>query len=430
MAGFQPSPTYDPCLFPSATPGQPPPCPIVDPNLALPAELTQNSIDRSGFSDDVLSFLNQGGSPEILVQAINIYFPFDDRLDYTNDGQQELILYDREMIILGCNPDGSATYKILGVFSDYKGWWNPKILGTEDINKNGFPEIVLISIAYGGLSTALSLTISEWDGQSIQSVVVSTPAYPYRSIADIRGGSIIFEIGSVELQDLDGNGTREIIVHSGISGHPDLLSHGPWRGGTDTFTWNGEAFVLLRSEIDPPVYRFQAVHDADQAILLGEYDKALRLYQEAIFSDKLRGWSPEHSQQQFDIAATWYDGNPTPTPYPASPEEYYHLAAYARFRILVLHALRGNLVEAQTVYDTLQSKFPQGQPGHESALLAQYFWQAFQATQDVGQACNQSLASMGDQTDEIIYWLSGFHGMQSPTYKPVDLCPFGQTGTR
>ena len=54
----------------------------------------------------------------------------------------------------------------------------------------------------------------------------------------------------------------------------------------------------------------------------------------------------------------------------------------------------------------------------------------FQATQDVGQACNQALESMGEQTDEIIYWLSGYHGWQSPSYLPVDLCPFGQTGTR
>ena len=107
----------------------------------------------------------------------------------------------------------------------------------------------------------------------------------------------------------------------------------------------------------------------------------------------------------------------------------YHLAAYARFRILVLHALRGYSVEAQAVYDTLQSNFPEGQPGHASALLGEAFWQAFQVTQDVGQACNQALESMADP-DEIIYWLSGYHGFQSPNYQPVDLCPFGQTGTR
>jgi hypothetical protein len=40
-------------------------------------------------------------------------------------------------------------------------------------------------------------------------------------------------------------------------------------------------------------------------------------------------------------------------------EEYTQLATYARFRILLLRTLLGIQVEAQTVYDTLQNKFPQ-----------------------------------------------------------------------
>jgi hypothetical protein len=443
MSGFQPSPTYDSRLHPSATPGQPPPCPAVDPDLSLPTEFTEKLVayentDFVDLADVTLEFLNQGGSPEILIQAIEAVDPqLIDQQDFTNDGQAELLLKTTYLSVLGCKPDGSAKYAVFGKFIDYGFITTPRINTLQDLNQDGFPELVLTSRS-GGWGASVFLQVIQWDGLSLRNMFKSSSAYPYRTVAATACGyyeqpdvcGVEFEAGTLELEDLDRNGTIEIIVHSDLPGHPELLAHGPWRGGKDIFTWNGEAYVLLRSEIDPPEYRFQAVHDADQAALLGEYDEALRLYQEAIFSDQLAGWSPELNQQQIDLMAFLYSTDPTPTPYPAPTEEYYHLAAYARFRILLLHALRGYTTEAKAIYGTLQNEFPEGQPGYESALLGQYFWQAFQATQDVGQACNQALESMGEQTDEIIYWLSGYHGWQSPSYQPVDLCPFGQTGTR
>jgi hypothetical protein len=438
MPGFQPSPTYDPSLFPSATPASPPPCPVVNPDVPLPDSIKDKLLNYNDITDETLEFLNQGGSLDVLLQTIISMYPNEagssdlfDRLDFNNDGQAELLLEIRHLTVLGCSPDGNATYEIYGKFIDEGDIVIPPRIETiQDLNHNGFPEMLLTSRAFGFLSTAILLRIVEWDGKGINSVVEVIPSYPYRSIAEIGffGEGIVYEKGSLELEDLDGNGTTEIIVNSGITGHPDTFAHGPWRAGKDILTWNGVAYTLLSSKIDPPQYRFQAVHDADQAALLGEYDEALRLYQEAISSDQLMGWSLELYHQQIELSYLGIES--TPTPYPASPEEYGHLAAYAHFRILLLHALRGNLLEAQAVYDTLQSKFQEGQPGYASAVLAQYFWRDFQETQDFGQACNQALASLGEQSVEIITWLSGFHGWQSPSYAPVDLCPFGQTGTR
>jgi hypothetical protein len=444
MAGFQPTPTFDARFLQTATPASPPPCPVVNPDLPLTGELSEiltalRSSAPFDFTDKAVEFLNQGGSPEVLIQAVKAVDPdYIDQQDLTNNGQVEILLKTSSLSILGCSPDGSATYTIYGKFIDeIMLFFSPRIKAVQDLNQNGILELLLITRSAGGFSSAMLLRVVEWDGQGFHSVLGLSPTYPYRMIAEIEYSAkqgevsgVVYEQGPVEIADLDGNGTTEIIVHSGLPGHHDLLAHGPWRAGKDIFNWNGEAFVLMRSEIDPPVYRFQAVHDADQAALLGEYDESLRLYQEAIFSDKLAGWSPELYQQQYDIVMSRYSTDPTPTPYPASPEEYYHLAAYAYFRILLLHALLDNTVEAQTVYDTLQSEFPEGQPGYESALLGQYFWKALQDTQDVGQACNQALESMMDQTDEIIYWLRDFHGWQSPRYLPIDLCPFRYTGTR
>jgi hypothetical protein len=438
MAGFQPSPTFDARFLQTATPTLPPPCPVVVPEMPLPEVLAQRIAGyhdnfKGDISDDVLEYLNLGGAPEILIHALKAVDPsLIEQFDFTNDGQMELLLKTLNISILGCDPERTAKYIIYGRFIDPQPLpLGPDIQAIHDLNRNGLPELLFTTRAFGGFGSTLFLQVVEWDGRGIYNVPWLSPTYPYQPITflGVEDEGVYFEPGMVEINDLDGNGTTEIIVHSGIPTHHDTFAHGPWRAGKDIFTWNGEDYVLLYSEIDPPVYRFQAVHDADKAALLGKYDEALKLYQETIFSDKLIGWSLELYLQQKDIAATWYNDNPTPTAPPASPEEYNHLAAYAHFRILVLHSLQGNITEAQTVYDTLHSEFPQGQPGFASALFGQYFWHAFQDTQDVAQACNLALESMGEQTEEIIYWLRDIHGWQAPRYLPIDLCPFRYTGT-
>ncbi len=441
MAGFLPTPTYDPMSTPPATPALPPPCPAVNPELGL-GSLTISSLANYGdrypppdLSDPVVRFLNMGGSPDTFIQVVQQVNPELALLsDLTNDGQPELILNTGVLSILGCSPSGSKEFEVLGQFVDDIDLVPPEILAIQDLNLDSFPELLLTSRAFGGLSTTYLLQVRAWDGQAFSSVPVLPPSYPYRSQAeldflDFQGElwGITYHAGRVELGDVDQNGTTEFIIHSGIPGHPNLAASGTWRRATDVFTWNGKAFVLLHSEIEPAVYRFQAAHDADQAVLLGDYERALLLYQEVISSDRLAGWSPELYDQLLELVEAYAIGLPTPTPLPASAEETSHLTAYAYFRTLVLHALQGDEQEAQIVYDALIEQFPAGQPGYASAELATAFWQAYLSTHEVGQACTQALDAIGDSTEDILYWLDGnFHGRQAPRYSPLDLCPFGQ----
>ena len=46
-------------------------------------------------------------------------------------------------------------------------------------------------------------------------------------------------------------------------------------------------------DLRPPKYRFQAVYDGDDASRFGEYDRALALYQQAVFDEALLGWNPD-----------------------------------------------------------------------------------------------------------------------------------------
>jgi hypothetical protein len=440
MVGFQPSPTYIAGQILPATPVAPPRCPTMDFSLPLPTNLAamianyKTTFDRTNLAEPILGFLNQGGAPDKIIQAMEKEIPNQIiYIDLTNDGQPELILTTIYLSILGCDPGDSGHYIIIDNYFDTNSWSPPDLFALRDLNMDGVPELLLISRAFGGFSSAKLLEVFEWNGKSFHEVIGNPPNYPYRMIASIaydeandKVYGIDYEAGRVELQDIDRNGTTEIIVYSNIPFHPDLRAHGPWRGGKDILTWNSDAFVLLKSEINPPVYRFQAVEDADQAVLIGNYKQALTLYQEAIFSDLMKGWSTELYQQQFE--QDYLSLSPTLTPYPAPTEEYYHLAAYARFRIMVLFVLQGYVNEAQTVYDSMVNKFSDGQPSYEAVSLATSFWQEYQSTKDVGTSCNLAINSNPDQIKVILDWLSSdYHGWQAPNYKPVDLCPFGQT---
>ena len=175
--------------------------------------------------------------------------------------------------------------------------------------------------------------------------------------------------------------------------------------------------------MDPPEYRFQAVQDADQLSLAGEYDQALALYQEAILSDELDWWSPEKREY---LLAVWRGADPG-SPTLASDHDY------RLFRIGCLLTIpdhsssysAGWISDARTVYDTLQAKFPEGQPGHIYAELATAFWDDFTATLDLSSACLKAMGFAISKRSEILPSLgSEHHGYQSQQYRPEDICPF------
>jgi hypothetical protein len=233
--------------------------------------------------------------------------------------------------------------------------------------------------------------------------------------------------------DTDGNGTLELVLKQDIPILSEYSMFLPWRKEERTCMWDGGAFVLTHVELSPPEYRFQAVQDGDRASLAGEYDKALELYQQAIFSDKLDWWTFERRVHEIGVYGQEFVIKPTPIPsLLPDPLEYPNLAAYARFRILLLHLLRGYLPEAQTVYATLQEKFPAGQPGHAYAELAAAFWDEYQASQSMGLACGKAIEYATAHPVEILAYLGNsdysetYFGQQSLDYQPEDVCPFDQ----
>lgn len=233
------------------------------------------------------------------------------------------------------------------------------------------------------------------------------------------------------METVDTGTSIELILKQGIPIWSEYSMGLPWRRETRTCTWNGTSFILTHTQLAPPEYRFQAVQDGDRATLAAEYDKALGFYQQAIFDDKLDWWSLDRRIAEGNAVK---DLNPTPDPAMQDVAEYPNLAAYARFRIMLLHIKQGFLPEAKTVYDALLQKFPVGQPGYAYVEMATAFMDEYTSSQNLERACESAIVYTTAHPTEILAYLGNgdysesFYGEQSLEYIPKSVCPFDTDG--
>lgn len=410
-ATFTPT-LYDPANAVTRTPAPAAQCPVENPDF-VPVFNSPSEFHRH--DQEILEFLNAGATRQTVITAFRQDHPgYEDWIiqekDVTGDGVPEII-YEESLIgaylyVYHCKED---IYELQFALDEDFRWPALTILAISDLNIDGVNEIVAVM----GDDRTRFFYVLEWDESGFKRL-------NWNGDFDDRTCTLMYGPSTMDFVDVDNNGTYELIMHQAIPIWSEYIEGLPWREETRTCTWNGSLFVMTNIEYAPPQYRFQAVQDADRASLKQEYDKALDLYQQAIFSDQLDWWSIERADHERQIAM----GNtehPLPDP---DPNEYYYLAAYARFRILLLHLLRGYLPEAETVYDTLQEKFPAGQPGAEFAEMAAQFWNAYQNSADIGQACQQAIAYAEQHTDVLAYLGDYTHGWQSIDYEPADVCPF------
>lgn len=423
-------PTFDPARAITRTSAPPAKCPAINPDLQADPDSWLKTEGLVYLMDErVLEFLNAGGSPDAVLhpssQKYRYIFNSENysaAQDLTGDGTPELILSDsRIFYVIGCK---EGQYQTLFYVTDEPGWLAYiRFILPGDMNLDGIPEIIADEQGGHGYPSSV-VSIYEWNGTEFipltqdfyrNSSKCCYPAIQWHMIAD------------VSVRDVDGNGSLELLLTGLPSPGTALYSEGlPWRKETDTYAWNGVIFNLSKIEFSPPVYRFQAVQDGDRAALAGNIDAALNLYQQAIFSDQLDGWSLERFLYLLNCSDRMDECGPFPAP---DPNEYYRLAAYARYRIMLLHLVRGYLPEAEKVYRTLQEKFPAGQPGHGYAEMAAAFWETYQSTQNMGQACVNAIEYARTHPEDILSYLgngeqSYYYGAQSLIYTPQDVCPY------
>jgi hypothetical protein len=407
-------------------------------------------VDYESCERDILAYLNSGRSPDTLqtsLQEIEIpewvkEDPFTQKMDkvavlnvdITGDGVNEVLVIlkwepnysnvDLDRVLLVFTPDGDA-YRLLDRIHALDLVWRPydlEVDRVQDMNLDGRNEIILTVPDFqgpGGINLLYVTFILRWNGSELEHLlIVPEEAFlqPYANGA----GALNNRPG---IADYDGDGSLDLIVkHRGLfpggSSRNRFAETGPMRGRTEIWSWDGKRYSLT-TQLDPAVYYIHVVYDADDASLAGEYERAMSLYLQLIFDDKLRGWGTNFEKTEV------YE----------PPEERQRLSAYATYRIMLLHVLWGNEAEAQRDLETLHEYFPVDNPHYPFTEMASVFMDTYQTTRELGTACVETskFATSAVYSGRDTYWhefnlLSmlgvSYYGWYNRDYSPVDICPF------
>jgi len=451
-----PTPTFDTGKAVTKTSQPPAQCPVENPEITPGIADIISKVHFYSLGPAVLNYLNFGGTMSKLTKPRTIYSEFWEREitfetdisqeDLTGDGIPEIILKDWvELNIFGCREGKYRTLLTIETNEPTFSHTGASLLDAQDLNRDGIPELLIMQGSCG-TCVADDYRLLEWDGTTFSSIL-GNDGYrsPYGNI--IRGvvfPEVLFVDGfpytdptihPTILRDIDQNGIKELIFSGGIPSSYNSRYHCPWRVESVTLSWNGSLYVVTNWTPDAPQFRFQAVQDGDVYTSVGKYDLALESYQQAIFSDKLDSWSSERQQYERDLLSVYDPSQATPVKPGPDPVEYNMLAAYSRFKIMLLHVIQGHMPEARTVYDTLLSKFPPGTEGSIYSELAQIFWNEYQVSNDAGSACSKVvqkvnkdktiyLGYLGNISNESGHLATDDHGWWSLRYTPMDICPF------
>ncbi len=158
--------------------------------------------------------------------------------------------------------------------------------------------------------------------------------------------------------------------------------------------------------------------------LLHKYERAEASYRQAIDDPNLLWWTDEseaYISAQLDSVLGDF---PTPTLSAPDENEYPNLAAYAQYRIVLLHALQGQLQEAEEAYEAMLAAYPADEEGHIFVQLAERLLVEYQASEDVRAACAEVVGYAALHEEEVLQYVGGYHGWQTLEYEVEDVCPF------
>ncbi len=384
-----PTSAPSPTASPEAT-SQPIACPVPPGSPAAPSLQTP-----AAYVQDVLAFLNGGGSPHDLQTDIQsaglspqVGMPLSQQ-DFNGDGMDDVavtLLAPNEVSIVA--PGDLYVFVCIGqayalayTSPSVPDGGAPEIIDARDLNSDGAADLLLAREACGAHTCFSRIEVLIWRQNTLLDVLQgASDDLPYPSIRVVGPGS-------------DGR-FNIAVTGTGIGS----AGAGPYRGVTRTWAWNaaGDALVPGPDLALPSTYRIHVLNDADQADIDGSYATALQLYDQVIHDDSLQDWVDPVSERA-------------------------NLSAYAMFREVVTQLQLGDTAAAQSAYQALRNAYPPASLGGAYGLLGQAFWTAYRSSDNVGLACAQAQAFA--QANETAILQPLYFGYANPEYTAADICP-------
>ena len=366
VSGATPTPNRALCPAPAT--------PQIDPPLRIARDMNAA----------MTRFLTAGGGPAALdeglrtdwgVMGANGFVRAD--LDLTGEGAPEVITSvltssGGMLSVFGCV--GGAVESLYDVVL---GGDAPQILTTDDLNFDGITDVQFASRACSGDDCETRTQIITW-----------RPALA--RIVNLLGEPIISP-EPPRVEDVDADGVQELIIRFDDDGNAET---GPQRTGIGVYDWNGAGYVRALTQLDPPRYRIEIVHLADEAFAEEAYDEAAALFQLVVDDTTLRNWQNDDDRV---------------------------LPPYAAYRLLLIYSALED-ERSNELIGVLQTQFPDPATAPIHAQLAFSFWNALQVTNNLRSACVEVQAIISTRPEAV--GLLNRYGSESPVYEAGDICPF------
>lgn len=366
--------------------------PTATPNYAAcpaPAEpnLAPKPLSARQMVDDIDAFLSAGGAPLQLDTALRENW---DALgehggvradfDLTGEGVPDVVVTLRTpdeggmLAIFTCS-DGYYVMRYQVTFEGEP----PQLLQVGDMTYDNQPELMFASRACAAADDcAYTTQLVGWRGDLGRFV-------------SLLGGDIESERAPT-VEDMDNDEIGEIIVRFD---NPGSATTGPLRTGITIYDWNGAAYVPSVTQLDPPRFRIQVIHEADRAFNRLNAQEAIPLYQLALNGSGLEPWLNDEGAL---------------------------LDSYTRYRLVVAHAYTAADESALEAYQQLVDRYPDAETAPVYVPLASAFWNAFQVTNNLRSACQEAKDFMTTHPEAVD--LLNRYGSRSPAYSDTTLCPF------
>ncbi|MBK8024819.1 MAG: hypothetical protein IPK19_26230 [Chloroflexi bacterium] len=299
-------------------------------------------------------------------------------LDLTGEGIPEIVItYAAEgegaLLIAGCL-DGRIIDRYRAALTERA----PQIVSATDANVNALPDLLFAAETCddAGLCTYRAQMVT-WQAERGRFVNL---------ISDSWANDV-----PPALEDIDGDRVGEIIARFE---NPGDSTTGPLRTGFTAWDWDGQSYVRSITQLDPPRFRIQVIHEADAAFAAEDYAQAIPLYQLAADDTALENWLPDDNVV---------------------------LKAYALYRLLLAYSYNDDPRRIE-VQGRLISEYPDTAAAPPYVQMGLEFWNGLQVTNNLRAGCGEALEVVNARLDAI--GMLNRYGDRAPLYDATTLCPF------
>lgn len=364
-------------------------CPLVTGSATLaPKPSTADEAHRA-----IADYLQDGGTLTGLQRALRNDWNaipetgyWRDEVDLTGENTPELVIgYTAPpnvgaLLVLGCY---EGVYQIRYTLLDETSPTPPQLIWLGEMNNNPPSEIVVSRpVCVVAESCDLETFVLSWDGARGRFI----------NLLD----STLITLKPPQVRDIDNDNVAEIVIQLDERG---TSATGPLRTGVNIYDWNGSQYTLSIVQLDAPRYLIQIVHEGDKYFSQLDMERAIAAYTLAL-------------SEELDLRY-WFN------------DEVNTIVPYVFYRTMLALAYLGD-VRLGDVLLELQQRFPIADLNAEDiptyALMAYRFAASLQASPDLHTACVETLKVLAERPNALT--LLNRYGRRSPTYAPLDLCPF------